>query len=89
MFDLLYLNGESLLEKTLLERRSLLRANFKRVQDSWDFCKYLDVAVFKSKLIKHLTAFRKKNTNSIEQVEEFLDKSIKGEFKTRCKNVET
>lgn len=70
MFDLLYLNGESLLEKTLLERRSLLRANFKRVQDSWDFCKYLDA-------------------NSIEQVEEFLDKSIRGEFKTRCKNVET
>jgi DNA ligase-1 len=36
-FDLLYLNGESLLHKSLAERRAALRGAFRRVPDRFDF----------------------------------------------------
>ena len=36
-FDLLFLNGESLLEMPLKERRALLKANFKEVEHKFSF----------------------------------------------------
>ncbi|KAH8835241.1 DNA ligase I [Flagelloscypha sp. PMI_526] len=41
-FDLLYLNGEPLLHKTLDERRKLLRAHFNVVPGEFDFAKSSD-----------------------------------------------
>ncbi|KAJ6604634.1 ATP-dependent DNA ligase [Mycena vulgaris] len=41
-FDLLYLNGEPLLKKSLLERRELLRKHFKVVPGEFDFAKSSD-----------------------------------------------
>ncbi|THV04968.1 ATP-dependent DNA ligase [Dendrothele bispora CBS 962.96] len=41
-FDLLYLNGEPLLQKTLKERRTLLREHFMPVQGEFDFAKSSD-----------------------------------------------
>ncbi|TDL28660.1 ATP-dependent DNA ligase [Rickenella mellea] len=41
-FDLLYLNGEPLLHKTLLERRELLREHFQAVSGEFDFAKSSD-----------------------------------------------
>lgn len=42
MFDLLYLNGESLVKKTFSERRALLKEHFKEVEGQWSFAKSLD-----------------------------------------------
>ena len=41
-FDLLYLNGESLLTKELHQRRALLRDNFKLVEGEFGFAKSSD-----------------------------------------------
>ncbi|CCL99545.1 uncharacterized protein FIBRA_01563 [Fibroporia radiculosa] len=41
-FDLLYLNGEPLLQKSLAERRLLLRDHFQRVPGEFDFAKSSD-----------------------------------------------
>ncbi|KAJ7783769.1 hypothetical protein DFH07DRAFT_789056 [Mycena maculata] len=41
-FDLLYLNGEPLLKKSLLERRELLREHFQVVPGEFDFAKSSD-----------------------------------------------
>ncbi|KAG6868593.1 hypothetical protein C0993_000619 [Termitomyces sp. T159_Od127] len=41
-FDLLYLNGEPLLQKSLFERRELLRENFTVVPGEFDFAKSSD-----------------------------------------------
>ncbi|KAJ7487583.1 ATP-dependent DNA ligase [Mycena galericulata] len=41
-FDLLYLNGEPLLKKSLLERRELLRKHFQVVPGEFDFAKSSD-----------------------------------------------
>ncbi|KZV77659.1 DNA ligase I [Peniophora sp. CONT] len=41
-FDLLYLNGEPLLHKTLAERRELLREHFKEVDCEFAFAKSMD-----------------------------------------------
>ncbi|KAF7320353.1 DNA ligase [Mycena kentingensis (nom. inval.)] len=41
-FDLLYLNGEPLLKKTLAERRELLREHFRPVAGEFDFAKSSD-----------------------------------------------
>lgn len=41
-FDLLYLNGESLLERPLHERRALLRQHFQEVEDTFIFATYMD-----------------------------------------------
>ncbi|KAK2582984.1 hypothetical protein KPH14_009034 [Odynerus spinipes] len=59
MFDLLYLNNESLVKKPFIERRRLLRENFTEVTGEWKFATSLD-------------------TSQVEEVEEFLDESIKG-----------
>lgn len=58
-FDLLYLNGESLLKHPFSERRRLLHSSFIEVEDDFMFAKY-------------------NNANSVEQIETFLDESIKG-----------
>lgn len=42
MFDLLYLNGESLVKKPLQERRALLQEHFKENGDEWRFAKAMD-----------------------------------------------
>ncbi|XP_018573937.1 DNA ligase 1 isoform X2 [Anoplophora glabripennis] len=59
MFDLLYLNGESLVKKPFIERRTLLKQHFKEVEGEWLFAKNLD-------------------TFTMEEVQEFLDESVKG-----------
>lgn len=41
-FDLLYLNGETLVRKTFEERRQLLKDNFKPVEGEFDFAKAVD-----------------------------------------------
>ncbi|KAI0726163.1 ATP-dependent DNA ligase [Fomitopsis betulina] len=41
-FDLLYLNGEPLLHKPLVERRQLLREHFKQVPNEFDFAQSSD-----------------------------------------------
>lgn len=42
MFDLLFLNGEPLVKKPFLERRTLLRKYFKEVEGEWAFANHLD-----------------------------------------------
>lgn len=59
MFDLLYLNGESLVRKPFVERRLLLKTHFVEVEGQWWFAKSLD-------------------TNAIEEMQEFLEESVKG-----------
>ncbi|KAK9295569.1 hypothetical protein QLX08_010133 [Tetragonisca angustula] len=59
MFDLLYLNGESLVQQSFIKRRELLRKNFKEVTGEWNFATSLD-------------------TSTMEQVQDFLDESVKG-----------
>lgn len=58
-FDLLFLNGESLVEKPLIERRRRLRESFRKVDEQFDFATSRDV-------------------ESTEEIEEFLDESLKG-----------
>lgn len=42
MFDLLYLNGEPLVQKSFLERRKLLQEYFQEVEGTWKFATSLD-----------------------------------------------
>ena len=41
-FDLMYLNGQSLLDRTLSERRGLLLEHFRPVQNKFQFATYVD-----------------------------------------------
>ncbi|XP_014240559.1 DNA ligase 1 isoform X2 [Cimex lectularius] len=59
MFDLLYLNGQPLVKKPLIERRQLLKENFQEVESQFTFATSLD-------------------TNKMEEVQDFLDESVKG-----------
>lgn len=43
-FDLLYLNGEALVNKSFRERRDLLHDSFKVVEDEFNFAKYGDTS---------------------------------------------
>lgn len=45
-FDLLYLNGQSLLELSLDERRKVLFANFQEIPTKFAYVQYQDVASF-------------------------------------------
>ena len=58
-FDLLYVNGESLIKKPLRERRDKLYYYFNEIQDKFMFAKSKDV-------------------ETIDEVAEYLDESIKG-----------
>ncbi|KAK9888605.1 hypothetical protein WA026_000838 [Henosepilachna vigintioctopunctata] len=59
MFDLLYFNGESLIKKPFLERRNILKQNFKESEGQFYFARSLD-------------------TSTMEEVQEFLEESVKG-----------
>ena len=45
-FDLMYLNGESLLKKSFRERRKLLHDTFYEVKGHFHFAKYKDATEF-------------------------------------------
>lgn len=60
VFDLLFLNGESLVREPLRKRRSLLREALKEVPGETQFARSADLA-------------------TVEDIQEFLDESIKGE----------
>lgn len=57
-FDLIYLNGESLIDMSFRKRREMLYNYFPRVESKLMFAEKLD-------------------TNNVENIQEFLDKSIK------------
>jgi DNA ligase-1 len=42
-FDLLYLNGERLIKKPFIERRTVLRKSFKEIEGEFHFASYIDV----------------------------------------------
>lgn len=58
-FDLIYLNGKSLIKLPLIKRRELLRENFQAVPAEFVFATSVD-------------------TDSMEEVQEFLEESVKG-----------
>lgn len=62
-FDLMYLNGESLLDKTLGERRDLLHKYFAPVDGKFQFAKYAD----------------HKEDGDTNILEEFLDNAVKNQ----------
>jgi len=62
-FDLMYLNGKSLLQKTLAERRELLHQHFSPVQGKFQFAKSID----------HM------EDGDTGVIEEFLDAAVKGQ----------
>lgn len=58
-FDLIFLNGESLVKEPLIDRRRLLHENFQPIDGQFSFATSLDA-------------------DNVEQMQEFLDESIKG-----------
>lgn len=58
-FDLIYLNGRSLIKEPLIKRRDLLREHFQPVEGEFVFANSVD-------------------TDSMEEVQEFLEESVKG-----------
>ena len=62
-FDLMYFNGQSLLHKTLAERRKVLQDNFVAVENKFQFAKALD----------------HKEDGDTAVLEEFLDTAVKGQ----------
>ncbi|GMH47838.1 hypothetical protein TrVE_jg8962 [Triparma verrucosa] len=62
-FDLMYLNGESLLLKSLSDRRDLLKKHFKVVEDKFRFAVSIDA----------------QEDGDTAAIEEFLDAAIKGQ----------
>ncbi|EDW01900.1 GH20192 [Drosophila grimshawi] len=59
IFDLLYINGKSLVTQPLSERRKILFEHFQEVEGEWKFATAL-------------------NTNDMDEVQQFLEESIKG-----------
>lgn len=62
-FDLMYLNGESLLSHTLEERRSLMRNHFQPIDGKFQFAKSLD----------------HEENGDTAIIEEFLESAVKGQ----------
>ena len=62
-FDLMYLNGESLLRQTFFERRKLLYQHFVAVQDKFQFAYSLD----------------HQENGDTTVIEEFLEQAVKGQ----------
>jgi len=61
-FDLMYINGESLLQKTLEERRALLQKYFQPIEGKFRFASFMDF----------------QEDGDTTQIEEFLDAAVKG-----------
>ena len=61
-FDLMYLNGKSLLNHTLAERRKLMHENFKPIEGKFQFATFVD----------------HKEDGDTAILEEFLDTAVKG-----------
>ncbi|CBN75600.1 conserved unknown protein [Ectocarpus siliculosus] len=61
-FDMLYLNGQSLLQKPLKQRRRLLRSTFKEVDGRFRFATFMD----------------HKEDGDTGPIEEFLSEAVKG-----------
>lgn len=63
MFDLLYLNDESLIKEPFMKRRELLKKHFKEIEGEWKFANSLDtsimeeVQVFLDESVKGLAIF--------------------------------
>eukprot|EP00578_Thalassiosira_sp_NH16_P002757 CAMPEP_0181131290 /NCGR_PEP_ID=MMETSP1071-20121207/30342_1 /TAXON_ID=35127 /ORGANISM="Thalassiosira sp., Strain NH16" /LENGTH=1048 /DNA_ID=CAMNT_0023217465 /DNA_START=142 /DNA_END=3288 /DNA_ORIENTATION=+ len=62
-FDLMYLNGESLLDKTLAERRDLMKKNFLPIEGKFQYATSLDHT----------------EDGDTTIIEEFLDAAVKGQ----------
>mmetsp|Transcript_17486 Transcript_17486/g.24583 ORF Transcript_17486/g.24583 Transcript_17486/m.24583 type:complete len:682 (-) Transcript_17486:182-2227(-) len=62
-FDLMYLDGVNLVDKTLSERRALMKEKFKPVQGKFQFAESLD----------------HREDGDTAQLEEFLDTAVKGQ----------
>jgi len=62
-FDLMFLNGESLLGRTLSERRALMRKHFQPVEGKFQFATFMD----------------HKEDGDTTVLEEFLDSAVKGQ----------
>lgn len=62
-FDLMYLNGKSLLNSTLAERRALMFQHFEPVEGKFQFAKYID----------------HQENGETTVLEEFLDSAVKGQ----------
>ncbi|KAL3777319.1 hypothetical protein ACHAW5_005955 [Stephanodiscus triporus] len=62
-FDLMYLNGKSLLDKTLAERRDLMKRNFLPIDDKFQYATSMD----------------HKEDGDTAAIEEFLDAAVKGQ----------
>lgn len=67
MFDLLYLNGESLVKQPFCKRRKLLKENFVEVEEQFMLATSMD-------------------TSTMEEVQDFLEESIKGNRKLFLEN---
>jgi len=74
-FDLLYLNGESLLHHDLLARRKLLREHFVPVQGEFDFAKSEDAAD-----VEHIQTFLDQSIK--DRCEGLMVKILEGEGST-------
>ncbi|CAN0331675.1 unnamed protein product, partial [Scytosiphon promiscuus] len=61
-FDMLYLNGQSLLQRPLKERRELLRSTFKEIDGRFRFATFMD----------------HKEDGDTGPIEEFLSEAVKG-----------
>lgn len=62
-FDLMYLNGESMLNHTLSERRALMKQHFDPVEGKFQFATYLD----------------HEENGDTAVIEEFLESAVKGQ----------
>jgi len=62
-FDLMYLNGESLLDRTLSDRREIMKKNFKAIDGKFQFATALDAT----------------ENGDTALLEEFLDTAVKGQ----------
>jgi DNA ligase 1 len=92
-FDLMYLNGQSLLRKTLRQRRELLRTHFVPVPGKFQFAKSMDLELGgsgdqqeqeepKEYNAELLVARKKESTGGGDDttlLEEFLEQAVKGQ----------
>lgn len=63
-FDILFVNGESMIRKPLIERRAALRSSFHAVEHKFRFAEGIDAGG--------------EDGEGLEQIQEFLDVAVKG-----------